>query len=100
MITVVRGEKGLIGIYKDGELRATHDKFTWKSELETCIESLSGKDEKVTEMFGDFSTFADIPAVLKDVKKVKSLSKEEPAPKEREGIEGPQLNPQAEDEAA
>ena len=64
MITVVRGKKGLVAVYKDKKLIATGDKFWRGQDEEKCIAAHSDKDESIVEKEGDFSSFAEIPEVL------------------------------------
>lgn len=66
MITIARGQKGIIAIYKDGELVTTHDKHCRPDDIELSVETHGGG--KVKEVTGDFDTFDKIPVTLKGLK--------------------------------
>jgi hypothetical protein len=76
LITIVRGNNGLVAIYKDGDLVATQDKFCRQEDIELAIEQRGGG--KVKEESGKFNTVAEIPASIKksSVKKVAEPIKE------------------------
>ena len=66
MITVVRGQKGVIAIYLGNDLTCTHDKFSRPEDIELAIEQRGGG--KVVEKTGKFSSVSEIPVFLKEPK--------------------------------
>jgi hypothetical protein len=80
----VYGKKNLVGIYKDGSLTATHDKFSkYNGDLERHIKQLQAEGYSIEEADGQFSQYNQI---LKELKEVvpddvkKTAHEEDPAP--------------------
>jgi len=64
IITILRGRKGLIGLYLDDKLVATHDKFSKPWEVDQCCEQHGGEGCTIVEKPAMFYRFKDIPLVL------------------------------------
>lgn len=62
-VCILRGKEGLVGIYQDGKLIATHDKHTESNgDLGRVIQKYVDMNTALVEdNSGEFSTFADIP---------------------------------------
>lgn len=63
-ITILRGKSKIVGLYRNGELVCTQDKFTTPDELETAIKAHGGVDYTVTERSSDFKTYGGLPLTL------------------------------------
>lgn len=74
-ITVVYGKNELVGLYKSGDLIATHDKHTQRNgDLERYLAKYEEDGHKVAEKKANFARFPDIPLSLKDLSGTSSVS--------------------------
>jgi len=90
VITILRSMNGLVGIYKDFKLTATHDKHATQRDIDQSCAQHGGPKCKVLERTADFDCYGEIPTSIKPAAKQDKERKVENKPdsKDEESTDG------------
>ena len=71
VMTIVRGLKKFVAVYKAGKLVYTADKHKTEEDINRSVHGHGGADCVIKECEGSFCTWEDIPETWKDASKEK-----------------------------